>query len=100
MPPKTGLEKIAEFNQGLRAALPDTIKFRAEVQLITKSFDFLNRRVGEGIQALNQLETMQVALNKTFVRAKNTHSYVSGRCDNCIRLIYVYSRSYTSRVSN
>ena len=65
MPPKTGLEKIAEFNQGLRAALPDTIKFRAEVQLITKSFDFLNRRVGEGIQALNQLETMQVALNKT-----------------------------------
>jgi hypothetical protein len=61
----TGLEKIQDFNTALAKALPDTFKFRTEVQLITKSFEFLNNRLGEGFEELNKLQTMQAALNKT-----------------------------------
>jgi hypothetical protein len=67
-PPSTPGPKakpIIDFGAALKSALPATIKFRAEQAIINKAFETLKSKAGEGLQALEDLERMQVALNKT-----------------------------------
>ena len=61
--PKT--KPITDFGKALKEALPATIKFKTEQAIINKAFETLKNKAGEGLQALDDLEKMQVALNKT-----------------------------------
>jgi hypothetical protein len=61
--PKT--KSIIDFGEALEKALPATAKFRTEQAIINKAFETLKSKAGEGLQALDDLEKMQVALNKT-----------------------------------
>ena len=64
-PDSKAKKSIFDFGEALNNALPATIKFRAEQAIINKAFETLKSKAGEGLQALDDLEKMQVALNKT-----------------------------------
>ena len=63
--PDSKAKPIIDFEKALKKALPATVRFRTEQFLINTAFDTLKSKAGEGVQALNDLEKMQAALNKT-----------------------------------
>ena len=63
--PDPKVKSIIDFEKALKKALPTTVKFKTEQSLINTAFDTLKSKAGEGVQALNDLEKMQAALNKT-----------------------------------
>ena len=64
-PKKKDIQAVLDFDEALKKALPTTVKFRTEQAIINKAFETLKNKAGEGVQALDDLEKMQVALNKT-----------------------------------
>jgi hypothetical protein len=64
-PKKEDIQAVLDFDEALKKALPTTVKFRTEQAIINKAFETLKDKAGEGVQALDDLERMQVALNKT-----------------------------------
>lgn len=64
-PKKKDIQAVLDFDEALKKALPTTVKFRTEQAIINKAFETLKDKAGEGVQALDDLEKMQVALNKT-----------------------------------